>query len=82
MMQLLRDMEGNMKTTHKADCTRVFKRYDMSCPRCQELAGGAQTRAGWNDLAKRQEAMRIEAIKNHDFNACMRKHIVYTCFDW
>jgi len=35
------------KVTHTADCTRVFKRYDLSCPRCQELAHGAPARKGW-----------------------------------
>jgi hypothetical protein len=71
-----------MNTKHKVDCGRVFKRYDMTCPRCVELSQGAQARAGWNDLAKSHEAMRIEAIRSHDFAACARKHIVCTCFDY
>ncbi len=36
-----------MKTLHKADCKRVFKHYDITCPRCQELAGGAEPRKAW-----------------------------------
>ncbi len=35
------------KVIHKTDCGRVFKRYDLSCPRCQELAKGEPARAGW-----------------------------------
>ncbi len=27
-------------TIHKADCKKMFFNYDMSCPRCQELARG------------------------------------------
>jgi hypothetical protein len=72
-----------MSTAHKTDCARVFKRYDMSCPRCQELAGGAPARAGWNDLKKRNELMRVEAIRQHDFTACAKQHHgVCTCFEW
>ena len=70
------------KVTHKADCTRVFRRYDMTCPRCLELSHGEKPRAGWNDLAKRQEQIKIEAIRAHDFTACARKHVVCTCFDY
>jgi hypothetical protein len=71
-----------MNTAHKIKCARVFKRYDMTCPRCQELAGGQAPRAGWNDLAKRNEQRQIEAIRNHDFTACAKRHIVCTCFDY
>lgn len=71
-----------MKTTHNTDCKRVFNRYDATCPRCQELAAGQPARAGWNDGAKRQEAIRIEAIRTHDYNACARKNVVCTCFEW
>ena len=36
-----------LKTKHKDDCRRVFKRYDLACPRCQELSNGAEARQGW-----------------------------------
>jgi len=36
-----------MKTMHKAECKRVFSRYDVSCPRCLELKAGAAPRPGW-----------------------------------
>ncbi len=34
-------------TKHKEDCERVFKNYDMTCPRCVELANGSPARDGW-----------------------------------
>lgn len=36
------------RTKHRLDCERVFKRYDADCPRCQELASGADPRGGWS----------------------------------
>lgn len=36
------------KTRHKDDCKRAFRNYDMTCPRCRELANGAKARKGWN----------------------------------
>lgn len=36
-----------MNTKHKADCKRVFKNYDKTCPRCVELADGSKARDGW-----------------------------------
>lgn len=41
-------MQTTTKVVHKEDCTRVFKKYDVSCPRCQELIKGAEPRAGWS----------------------------------
>lgn len=35
------------KVVHKEDCKRVFKNYDMDCPRCVELANGAKPRDAW-----------------------------------
>jgi hypothetical protein len=54
-----------MKTFHKADCKRVWSRYDMSCARCIELAAGLEPRAGWGDSKKRFEAQRVSAINAH-----------------
>ena len=34
-------------TKHNNNCTRVFKNYDMTCPRCLELSQGATAREGW-----------------------------------
>ena len=70
-----------MKTLHKPDCTRVFARKDMTCPRCIELANGAQPRAGWSDWKRKQEAMALAAIRAHDCKAsnCM---VVCTFGDW
>lgn len=36
-----------MKVMHKENCSRVFKRYDPACPRCQELINGEPARKGW-----------------------------------
>jgi hypothetical protein len=35
------------KTPHKTDCAKAFGRLDSTCPRCRELAAGAQARKGW-----------------------------------
>ena len=55
-----------MKVVHKSDCTRVFKRYDMSCPRCQELAKGQPAREGWGSFRTRQELIRLQDIREHN----------------
>lgn len=55
-----------MKAVHKTDCARVFRRYDLTCPRCQELANGSKPRAGWGDHAKHVEAMQIAALRAHN----------------
>ena len=34
-------------TKHSDTCIRVFAKYDMTCPRCQELAKGLPARDGW-----------------------------------
>lgn len=40
-------METIAKVIHKSACSRVFKNYDASCPRCQELIQGAKPRDAW-----------------------------------
>lgn len=54
-----------MNTKHKSDCSRAFKNYDLSCPRCQELASGSKPRAGWSDHKRRFESDSITAIHAH-----------------
>lgn len=54
-----------MKTTHRTDCTRVFKRYDPTCPRCQQLADGEAPRSGWGELKRRNEAATSRQIAAH-----------------
>lgn len=49
-------------TQHSPTCGRVFSRYDMNCPRCQELAGGSKARSGWGDAKRQQDAQRSQAI--------------------
>jgi hypothetical protein len=70
-----------MKVTHKPDCTRVFKRYDLTCPRCQELAQGKPAREGWGSFHARQDMIRIESIRTHN---CQLAHCgpVCTFGDW
>jgi hypothetical protein len=49
-------------TKHTANCGRVFRNYDMSCPRCRELAEGFGARAGWNDNKRKAEAVRCRQV--------------------
>ncbi len=73
------------KTKHKEDCSRVFKNYDMTCPRCIELKNGSEPRQGWQTSyygnKAREEAQFIRQLKNHD---CVESNcgIVCTAFDW
>ena len=71
-----------MTPRHVTTCRKAFHHYDMTCPRCIELAHGAPARPGWSETAKRAAAARTEAIRTHDFSACAAKHVVCTCFDW
>ena len=51
-------------TKHREDCGRVFKNYDMACPRCQELSNGSSPRDGWQKSyyeAKARDARIWEA---------------------
>lgn len=57
-----------LQTRHNDDCQRVFRNYDPRCPRCAELASGAQPRAGWGARKHREEANALTAIKNHNCN--------------
>ena len=62
----------------------AFGRKDKSCPRCQELLGGAAPRKGWGKSAaeKAQEhAAFLTRLKNHDCTArgCGP---VCTAFEW
>lgn len=34
-------------TKHNDNCKRVFKKYDLTCPRCIELSQGEAPRQGW-----------------------------------
>jgi hypothetical protein len=70
-----------MKTAHRDGCTRVFKSYDLDCPRCQELASGAKPRRGWGDSKREFEAQSLRAIRTHD---CKRAGcgLVCTFGDW
>jgi hypothetical protein len=72
-------------TKHVDECKRVFGRYDLGCPRCQELANGSKPRSGWQSTyfakRRRDDAARLEAIKNHN---CTKSGCgpVCTAFDW
>ena len=70
-----------MKTTHSTDCSRAFKNYDRTCARCLELINGDKPRAGWSDWKRKQEAIQLSAIRNHD---CKVAHcnVVCTFGDW
>jgi hypothetical protein len=70
---------------HTPNCSRVFKNYDLTCPRCIELSKGAKPRDGWQaDYYSRkdsQDKARAKAIKNHD---CIKSNCgaVCTAFEW
>ena len=74
-----------MKTYHKQDCKRVFKNYDLSCLRCQELDNGATPREGWNDIKIQQEEIRFREITEHyrDHESCdyVRRGVPCVKFD-
>lgn len=53
------------KTYHKTECARVFKRYDTTCPRCQELASGAGARRGWGPSREQRDAQASAEIHAH-----------------
>lgn len=42
------------KIIHTVECARVFNRYDLRCPRCQELAAGQPARQGWSRPVSRE----------------------------
>ena len=60
--------EQTEPTQHSDTCTRVFKNYDMACPRCQELAQGSKAREGWQksyyENKKRNEAVWYAHLKS------------------
>jgi len=73
---------------HNQNCKRVFKRYDMQCPRCIELSNGAKPRQ-WN----MSEAYQMRVGKGPLYEAFKRdlnRHdckvskcgIVCTAFQW
>lgn len=74
-------LNTTLKTKHSNECTRVFNRYDASCPRCQELMQGSKPRRGWSDLRKQQDEQRLRDIRAHD---CIKSNCgpVCTAFDW
>ena len=71
----------NTNTKHKDGCARVFKRYDLTCPRCCELAEGFSARQGWGAMRRKAEEERTRAIRAHDCKAS-RCGPVCTAFDW
>ena len=72
-------------TKHKENCERVFKNYDLTCPRCIELSEGAKPRDGWQkryyETKKREKLQFMRALKSHD---CKKSNCgpVCTAFDW
>lgn len=62
-------MRVGKATMHKGDCQRVWKRYDVTCPRCQELIAGAPARDGWQkeyyERNAREDAREAQAVRDH-----------------
>jgi hypothetical protein len=82
--------ETSSQTNHKPDCSRVFRNYDASCPRCLELISGSKPREGWQTkyfaFRAQQDEQRSRAIEAHfapggphDRRVCGP---VCTAFDW
>lgn len=74
------------RTKHDpAVCRMSFGRYPVTgCPRCAELANGAEARRGYGRSAKQRrqdDADRSRQIREHD---CRKSHCgpVCTAFDW
>jgi len=62
-----------MNTQHSPSCSMAFGRYDMSCPRCQELANGAAPRRpAWTKRlgsSARIQASRLASIDREDIRS-------------
>ena len=54
-----------MGTRHNVDCSRAFKNYDPQCPRCQELANGAEARQGWGPSRRELDLMAASSVSAH-----------------
>lgn len=52
-------------TRHSDTCRKAFRNYDLTCPRCRELASGAPARNGWGSVRRQQEQMQCVSIRNH-----------------
>ena len=70
---------GTQGTRHKDGCRMAFGKKDPTCPRCQELMAGAESR-GWN-TGKAREKDFLAALKRHD---CKQSNCgpVCTFGDW
>lgn len=55
----------NMNTKHNNNCTRVFKNYDLTCPRCIELNNGSQARDGWQKSYYANKAIQAQVWSKH-----------------
>lgn len=80
--EIVKDGKPSVKIVHNMDCARAFRNYDMSCPRCQQLARGEAPRKGWGRSSWEQtEDQRVAAIRAHD---CKKSGCgpVCTAFDW
>ena len=77
---------NNTTTKHLEACTRVFKNYDLTCPRCLELKNGSAARNGWQKAyyarKGREEAYTRNAIRTHFASEEHKKEIVCTAFDY
>lgn len=71
-------------TKHSDSCTMAFGRPSKhaTCPRCEELKGGATARKGYGWRNKEQEARTLRAIRSHDFAACQKQNGCCTHFEW
>ena len=77
--------ENKYMTKHRTECTRVWKKYDIFCPRCIELSKGAKPRTGWQtDYYNRKAEARARFKKNLREHDCSKSNcgVVCTAFEW
>jgi hypothetical protein len=70
------------KTYHTEDCRRVFKRYDLSCPRCSELANGSEARKGWGPSNDQRRCVEIDSHFKSEKHLSGGCGIVCTFGEW
>jgi len=74
--------EGDHMTKHKEHCQRVFKRYDLTCARCLELADGASPREWRHQVLNAADVSDIHAHFTSDRHTSGGCGIACTFGEW
>lgn len=70
---------------HTCEHAGAFGRRDTTCLRCRQLLEGVSVKTVLGEALarkKRDEAQRLQAIREHDLTACQKKNICCTHFEW